>query len=520
MYENPTGVPLATTQELVRGNGAEVSSLDPHKAQRAPECNVLRDLMEGLVIQDAAGNAIPGAAASWEVQGDQRFEFTLRQDARWSNGDPVTAYDFEYSFRRLADPSTASPHAWYVERARIKNAREVISGAKDKSELGVTAVDARTLVLETDVPAPHLVQMLAHAAAYPVHKATVERWGDAWATPEHFVSNGAYALSGWSAAEGVVLVRNGNYWDDGSTLIDKVTYPAFESLGGEMDRFLSAGIHMTDGLPDEKFRWLARERPQCVAVSPDLCTYYFGFNTERPPFDDVRVRKALSYAIDRDIVSKALLGQGQQNAYGLTHRGIAGFSPDKPEYAALTQKERLVKARELLSDAGFTSGNPLRFTVLTSMDDNDERVAVAVQSFWAKSLGSLVAVELEAREWDAYLARSRRGDFDVRYARWRADYNEASAFLSMATAGSAVNCERYSSAAFDRAMHDAATVAKTVEERSQFYVIAEAQLAKDMPIAPVFEGVRSRLVSARVGGYPVGNPHGAVYSKDVCLVQG
>ncbi|MCB9542490.1 MAG: oligopeptide ABC transporter substrate-binding protein OppA [Myxococcales bacterium] len=520
MYQNPTGIPLATTQELVRGNGAAVSSLDPHKAERAPECNVLRDLMEGLVIQDAAGNAIPGAAESWEIQRDQRFEFNLRQDAKWSNGDPVTAYDFEYSFRRVADPSTASPHSWYVERARIKNARDVISGAKDKSELGVTAVDARTLVLETEVPAPHLVQMLAHAAAYPVHRATVERWGDAWVTPEHYVSNGAYALRGRSAAEGVVLVRNGNYWDDGSTLIDKVTYLAFESLSEEMDRFLSAGIHMTDGFPDEKFRWLLKEHPQSVAVSPYLCTSYFGFNNERPPFDDVRVRKALSYAIDRDIITKAVLGQGQQNAYGLTHRGIADFSPDKPEYAALTQAERVAKARELLSEAGFTSGSPLRFTVLSSMDDNDKRLAAAVQSLWARSLGSLVVVELEAQDWSAYLARSRRGDFDVRYASWRADYNEASAFLSMATAGSAVNCERYSSAAFDRAMNDAATRAKTAEERSPFYSIAEAQLVKDMPIAPVFEGVRSRLVNARVGGYPMGNPHGTVYSKDLCLMQG
>lgn len=520
MYKNPTGIPRATTQELVRGNGAGVSSLDPHKAERAPELDVLRDLMEGLVIQDAEGNAIPGAAESWEAQSDRRFEFEIRQDARWSNGDPVTAYDFEYSFRRVADPSTASPHSGYIERARIKNARDVISGARDKGELGVTAVDARTLVIETDAPTPHLVQMLTHAAAYPVHKATVEQWGEAWATPEHSVSNGAYALRDQSADEGVVLVRNGRYWDDGSTVIDKVTYLPFESVTEEMNRFSSGGIHMTDGLPDEKYRWLVKEHPQNVAVSPSLCTCYLGFNNERPPFDDVRVRKALSYAIDRDMITRALLGQGQQPAYGLTHRGVAGFSPEVPAYSKLTQAERVAKARELLSEAGFSSGKPLSFTVLSSTDDNDERIAAAVLSLWGRSLGSLVTVELESREWSAYLGRSKRGDFDVRCATWRADYNEASAFLSMAITGSASNCERYSSAAFDKAMSDAVTLAKTAAERNPFYAAAEAQLAKDMPIAPVFECVRSRLVSARVGGYPVGNPYGNVYTKDVYLVQG
>ena len=170
-----------------------------------------------------------------------------------------------------------------------------------------------------------------------------------------------------------------------------------------MNRFLSGEIHMTDELPDEQFKRLVRDYPQNVAVNPWLCTYYYGFNNKRPPFNDVRVRKALSYTIDRDIVTKAILGQGQLPAYGLTHSGITGFSPDAPEYAKMTQKERVAKAKELLAEAGFNASNPLDFTLLYNTDDNHKKIAVAVQSMWKKSLGRFVNVELENQEWKTYL---------------------------------------------------------------------------------------------------------------------
>ena len=515
----PAGTELAKKQEFVRGNGAEVASLDPHKTEGVPESNVLRDLMEGLVIQDAMGKTIPGAAESWTTEDNKTFTFKIRKDAKWSNGDPVTAYDFEYSFKRAADPATASPYAWYIEYTKMKNAKDVISGKKDKDELGVKAVDAQTLVLETEIPLPHLVKMLAHTTMYPVHKATVEKYGDSWTKPEHYVSNGAYKLKDWVVNEKIVAERNKNYWDNSHTVIDKVTYLPIESQNAEMNRFLSGEIHMTDELPDEQFKRLVRDYPQNVAVNPWLCTYYYGFNNKRPPFNDVRVRKALSYTIDRDIVTKAILGQGQLPAYGLTHSGITGFSPDAPEYAKMTQKERVAKAKELLAEAGFNASNPLDFTLLYNTDDNHKKIAVAVQSMWKKSLGRFVNVELENQEWKTYLESSKHGDFDVRRAGWCADYNEASTFLSVAMTDNGSNDQKYSSAIYDKAMNDAVNVAKTDEERNQFYAIAEAQLAKDMPIAPIYQYVKSRLVSAQIGGYPEKNPQDNVYSKDLYLIK-
>ncbi len=479
----PAGVNLADVQELVRGNGTEVASLDPHKVEGVPESHVLRDLLEGLVIQDAAGNTIAGTAESWSTDDNKTFTFKIRKDAKWSNGDPVTAHDFEYSFKRAADPATASPYAWYIEYTKMLNAKDIIAGKKSSSELGVKAVDDHTLVLETEVPLPYFVKMLAHTTMYPVHKATIEKFGDSWTKPGNFVGNGAYTLTDWVVNEKIVLERNSNYWDNADTAIDKVTFLPIENQNAEMNRFLSGEIDITYEVPNEQYRRLAKQYPENVVVSPNLCTYYYGFNTQKAPFDDVRVRKALSYTIDRDIVTKAILGQGQKPAYALTHSGITGFSPDLPEYAKMSQKEREAKAKELLTEAGFGEGKPLDFTLLYNTSENHKKIAVAIQSMWKKSLGGFVKVELENQEWKTYLDNSKQGNFDVRRAGWCADYNEASTFLSIAETENGSNDQKYSSKIYDDAMKKAATEAKSDEERNALYAIAEAQLAKDMPIA-------------------------------------
>lgn len=513
----PAGTKLAEKQELVRGNGTEVASLDPHKVEGVPESHVLRDLMEGLVIQDGPGNTIPGAAESWTTEDNQTFTFKIRKDAKWSNGDPVTAYDFEYSFKRAADPATASPYAWYIEYTKMKNAKDIIAGKKDASELGVKAVDDHTLVLETEVPLPYFVKMMAHTTMYPVHKATVEKFGSNWTKPGNFVGNGAYVLSDWVVNEKIVLERNTNYWDNKDTVIDKVTFLPIENQNAEMNRFLSGEIHLTYEVPNEQFRRLSKDYPENVVVSPNLCTYYYGFNTQRPPFDDVRVRKALSYTIDRDIITKAILGQGQKPAFALTHSGITGFAPEAPEYSELSQKERIAKAKELLEEAGFDQGKPLDFTLLYNTSENHKKIAVAVQSMWKKSLGGFVNVKLENQEWKTYLDNSKQGNFDVRRAGWCADYNEASTFLAIAMTENGSNDQKYSSDVFDKAMNDAVNVAKTEGERNKFYAIAEAQLAQDMPIAPIYQYVQPRLVSTAVGGYPDQNPQDNIYSKDMYI---
>ncbi|SDG75046.1 oligopeptide transport system substrate-binding protein [Vibrio xiamenensis] len=511
----PAGTKLAKVQELVRGNGTEVASIDPQKTEGVPESNVIRDLLEGLVNQDANGNTIPGVAESWETKDNKTFIFHLRHNAKWSNGDPVTAADFVYSFKRAVDPATASPYSWYLEMTTMVNAADIIAGKKDKETLGVKALDDYTLQINLETPVPYFVKMMGHTTVKPVHKATVEKWGDEWTKPEHFVGNGAFVLDNWVVNERMELKRNPNYWDNEHTVLNKVTYLPIENQVSEMNRFLSGEIQITNELPLEHFKRLEKEHPESVQVKGNLCTYYYGFNNKKAPFDDVRVRKALSYAIDRDIITGAILGQGQKPAYFLTPEITAGFNPVMPAYGKLTQKERVAEAKKLLAEAGFDKSHPLKFTLLYNTSENHKKIATAIQSMWKKSLG--VDISLENQEWKTFLDTRRDGNYDVTRAGWCGDYNEASTFLSLMQSNNSSNDQKYHSAEYDAVM-DKAMNATSDEERSKLYTEAEKLLARDMPIAPIYQYVTSRLVSPTVGGYPAKNAEDKIYAKDLYII--
>ncbi len=514
--EVPAGVKLADKQELVRGNGTEVATIDPHKSQGVPESHVIRDLLEGLVSQDADGNTIPGVAERWETSDNKTFTFYLREDAKWSNGDPVVAEDFVYSFQRAVDPNTASPYSWYMEYTKMKNAKAIIAGEADKSTLGVKALDDRTLVVELDSAVPYFVMMMGHTTTKPVHKATVEKYGDQWTKPENFVGNGAFVVDKWVVNERLVLKRNGQYWNDDKTVLNKVTFLPIENQVSEMNRFLAGEIDFTNELPLEHYKRLTKEHPESVSVVGNLCTYYYLFNTKKAPFDDVRVRQAISYTIDRNIVANAIMGQGQKPAYFLTPEITAGFEPEMPMYGKMSQKERNAEAQRLLEEAGYGKDNPLNFSLLYNTSENHKKVAVALGSMWKKSLG--VNVTLENQEWKTYLSTKDSGDFQVARAGWCGDYNEASSFLTLMKSGNTTGGIHYDSKAYDDLMEKAIT-SKSEAERTALYAEAEKLMAKDMPIAPIYQYVKSRLLSPKVGGFPANNPEEKIYSKDLYIIE-
>ncbi|MBA5761780.1 oligopeptide ABC transporter substrate-binding protein OppA [Vibrio sp. 404] len=514
--EVPAGVQLADKQELVRGNGTEVATIDPHKSQGVPESHVIRDLLEGLVNQDADGNTIPGAAESWETTDNQTYTFHIRKDATWSNGDPVTAQDFVFSFQRLVDPNTASPYSWYMEYTKMKNAKAIIAGKADKETLGVKALDDKTLVVELDSPVPYFVMMMGHQSTSPVHQATVEKYGDQWTKPEHFVGNGAYTVDKWVVNERLVLKRNEKYWDNDKTVINQVTFLPIENQVSEMNRFLSGEIDFTMELPVEHFKRLQKEHPESVSVVGNLCTYYYLFNTKKAPFDDVRVRKAISYAIDRNVVTDLILAQGQKPAYFLTPEITAGFDPEAPAYGQMTQKERNAEAARLLAEAGYGKDNPLSFSLLYNTSENHKKIAVALGSMWKKTLG--LNVTLENQEWKTYLSTKDSGNFEVARAGWCGDYNEASSFLTLMKSGNTTGGIHYDSKAYDQVM-EKAIQATSEEERTALYREAEIMLANDMPLAPIYQYVKSRLLSQKVGGFPDGNAEEKIYSKDLYIIK-
>ncbi|HAS6548164.1 TPA: oligopeptide ABC transporter substrate-binding protein OppA [Vibrio parahaemolyticus] len=510
----PNGVQLAAEQHLVRANDAEAATLDPAKAEGLPEMHVIRDLFEGLVIQDRDGNIIPGVAESWETKDNLTFVFHLRKDAKWSNGEPVTADDFVYSLRRAVDPKTASPNVWYLKLTKIKNIADVAEGKKPLDDLGIVAVDKYTLRFELDSQVPYFVAMTGHTSMMPVHQATVENRDKPWSDPDQFVSNGAFTLDKWVVNERIELVKNPNYWDSADTYLNKVTYIPFENQNASINRYAVGEVDITSDVPTHMAQKLKQDYKQAYTVVPLLCTYYYAFNTTRPPFDDVRVRQAVSYSIMRDVITNGVTQVGNLPAYTFAHQYTAGFDATPPEYSKWSQQHRDEKARQLLKEAGYSQDKPLDFKLLYNTSEANKSIAVAIASMLHKNLGA--NVELENQEWKSYLVARKQGNFDIMRASWCGDYNEASTFLSLLRSGSSGNFARYSSQAYDNVMNSA--LAATDEKARQgFYDQAEQLLAADMPIAPIYYYMQARLVRPTVGGFAKNNVEGRIYSKDLYI---
>ncbi len=489
-------------------------TLDPAKAEGIYELNVQRDLFEGLVTTGPNGEIRPAVAERWDNQDNKVYTFYLRKNAKWSNGEPVTAGDFVYAFRRVVDPKTGSPYSWYLDTPGIVNASAIIRGKLKPEELGVKAIDDHTFQVTLESPLSYFVSMMAHSTVYPEPQKVIEKYGDKWTQPGNLVGNGAYSLKEWVVNEKIVLERSKSYWDDAHTTINKVTYLPIQSQHADMNRYLAGEVDMTYETPIEQFKRMKQDRPDEVRVTGYVGTYYYDFNTKKKPFDDVRVRKALANAIDRAVIADAVMGQGQKPAYGLVPEFVDGFVPEVPAYAKLSQVQRNEEAKKLLKAAGFDGAHPLKFELLYNTSENHKKVAVAIASMWKKTLG--VEVALVNQEWKSYLETKSSGDFDVVRAGWMADYNEASSMLDLKQTTHGNNDGKYSNPKFDELMAKSREVADA-EERNRLYAQAEAILVEDMPIANIYQYVAARLVKPYVGGYP-NNPLDNLYTKDMYII--
>ncbi len=513
----PEGVKLAKKQTLVRNNGAEPKSLDPHKNEGVPESNLTRDQFEGLVNIDGNGDIYPGVAESWENDDYRVWRFNLRKDAKWSNGDPVTAHDFVYSWKRLVDPKTASPYASYLQYAHVANVDDIVNGKADPDTLGVKALDDYTFEITLSEPIPYIDKLVGHTSTYPVHPATVEKYGNQWTSPKNFVGNGAYKVKNWVVNERIDLERNDLYWDNANTVIDNVTFLAVSSDVTDVNRYRSGEIDMTNNaIPIDLFARLKRDLPEELKISPSLCTYYYEINNQKPPFTDARVREAIKLALDRDIIANKVMGQGQMPAFGLTPPSTVDMAVVEPEWFSWTQKERNEKARQLLEEAGYNQKNPLTFTLLYNTSEGHRKIAIAAASILKQNAG--VEVKLENQEWKTYLDSKRQGDYEIARAGWCADYNEPSSFLNIMLSTSSNNTAHYKSEAFDKAMRGSIT-AQSPEERVKAYQNSEKAMDQDSAIVPIYYYVSPRLVKPYVGGYSTNNPLGSVYTKDLYIIE-
>lgn len=507
-----TGETLATDQTFTYRVGDESPSIDPGLVEDVDGSDVVRDLFEGLYNQDAAGNLVPGVALRHEVSDDGLvYTFTLRDNAKWSNGDPVTAGDFVYAWQRAASPELASPYSWYIDLMSIENGGDVIAGDMDPSKLGVTAIDDTTLEVRLSQPLPYFPQMVTHSTTFPVPRATVEAYGSDWVLPENMVSNGAYVLTEFVPQEKLVRSRNPMYWDNENTILETVTKLVISDENVALTRYLAGELDRTD-VPAGQFPRLSAQYPEQAVSVPQACSYYYMFNLRDgapEELQDPNVRKALSLAVDRDIIVENVLAGGQKPAYTFTHWATAGFETPNIPMASMTQAERNALAQELLTEAGYGSDNPLSIDLIYNTNEAHKSVAIAISQMWKQTLG--VETTLANQEWQTFLEARSNGDFDVARGGWCADYNEASTFLDLMQSGSGYNDSKYNNAEVDALLAEA----RTANNPQANYDRVEEFIAQDTPIIPIYHYAAVDMLAENLEGWPYENFQQSWYSKDL-----
>ena len=510
-----SGVELAARQVLHRGNGAEPQSLDPHKSEGVPESNLQRDIFEGLANDSPDEGVVPGAARAWEISEDGLvYVFHMRENGRWSNGDPVTAHDFVYGLRRSVDPTTLSNYS--IMLRPIVNSEQIIAGELSPDSLGVRALDDMTLEIRLNGPTPYFLGVLTHSASYPVHRTSIEQYGDRWARPGRLVSNGAYRLRDWVMQSHIVLERNEHYWDNDNTTIDEVWYYPIENQSTELQRYRAHALDMTYDLPFRQLSWIRQNLPDELMISEYLGIYYFGLNVTREPFkDNVKLRRALNLAVDREILTRQVTTAGEIPAYGWVPNA-ANYEQYTPEWADWTQQERVAEARRLYAAAGYSVDQPLRLQILYNTHENHRTISVAISSMWNEALG--IETELVNEEWKVFLeTRRTKQSTQVFRAGWIGDYNDAFTFAEMMHSDSGLNDSGWSNARYDELLA-LASQEGDMERRAAYLREAERVLIDDVPLIPVYFYVTKRLVKPWVGNY---RPHiqDVVYSKDLKILK-
>ena len=484
-------------QVLNLGNGSEPKDLDPHTVTGIPEFQIIQNLFEGLVGKDPKTlEPTPGVAESWKLSKDGKvYTFKLRKNAKWSNGEPVTASDFIYSWKRLLDPKTASEYAY--QGYYLKGGRDFNQGKmKDPGQLGIKSTDPLTLEVTLENPTPYFLSLLYHHSLYPVHQATVEKHGMRWTRPENLVSNGPFRLKKWQMNQVITLERNPEYWDASNVKLEAVNFFAVEKVETEEKMFLVKKLHATASIPTEKVPFWMKDTSGVFRRHPYLGTYFYWINVNRAPLNNPLVRKALALSIDREKLAKFVLKGGQAPSESFTPPGTGGF---KPESRLPKDLSRLTEAKKLLAQAGFPEGKGLPpIEILYNTSEGHKKIAEAIQEMWSENLG--VKATLYNQEWKVFLDTQHSKNYMVSRAGWIADYNDPNTFLDMLTTGNGNNHAGWSNPDYDALIHQAAKELKP-KKRYELFQKAEEILLRELPVIPLYVYTRLYLLSPDVQGW-------------------
>ncbi len=472
---------------LLLGNGAEPKALDPHVVQSVGDSGILRALYEGLCTYHPSDDSIhnPGVAERWVPNDDfTEWTFHLRKDARWSNGDPVTAHDFVYSYHRVLNPEMAAPYAsmlYFLKNGKAFNEGDIT----DFEQVGVVAAGDHTLVCTLEDPAPYLPDVVKHTTWYPVHRPTIEKFGawtdqfSKWQRPGNHVGNGAFKLDSWRINESVRVVPNPHYWDAANVKLKGINFYPLDNNFTEERAFRDGLIHKTYIIPPSLIDYHKEKNPDITHIDVYAGIYFFRCNVTRPPLDNKYLRKALACAIDRDTIVKYVMMGGQQPASGFTPPSDAGYKP--PEVVQFD----VGKAKEFLALAGYTSGSQVPpFEILINTSEQHKAIAEAVQDMWKKHLG-ISGISISNQEWKVFQQTTKDLKYQVSRAGWIGDYVDPTTFLGMWRTGDSNNETGWSSPGYDRLYKDAARLSDT-RARYEKLREAEALLLDELPVLPVY----------------------------------
>ena len=505
--ENISPVDSGLEQQIYHhGNGSEPQGIDPHIVTGVPEHHILISLCEGLTIPNpnpaGSDGYIPGTAESWTISDDgKEYIFKLNKNAKWSNGDPVTADDFVWSWKRILTASLGSqyPDMLYY----LVGAYEYHNGEIDNfDEVGIKALDSHTLKVNLKNPTPFFIGLLSHYSTWPVHKETVLKHGDIddrngeWTRPGNFVCNGPFQLKTWELNNKIVVEKNPHYYDASMVRLNEIHYYPVSNVMTEDRMFRAGQLHLTSSMPTQKCPIYIEEKNPNLKIDPYMGTYFYRINTENETLSDVRVRKALAYSIDRQLLVDKVTQCGQIPAYSFTPPGSNGYQPSTEiPYDP-------VLAKQLLAEAGYSSDNPFpKLEILFNTNEGHRKVALAIQQMWQNELG--IEVELVNQDWKVYLSREMVGDFQISRAGWIGDYEDPNTFLDLMRPNRGNNKTGWENMDFDALVEEANTI-NDQEKRYELLNEAEKILIDNMPIIPLYTYVRVYQLSSDVKGF---NPH-------------
>jgi oligopeptide transport system substrate-binding protein len=497
--ETPAIAGIAS-QTLLIGNYAEPADLDPQLIYAYTDSNITYALFEGLTwIDEESGQPIPAAAQSWQVSADGLvYTFHLRPEGRWSNGEPVTAADFVYSFHRILLPSLGVQYAYMLWP--IKHARDFNSGQlKDFSAVGVQAVDPLTLRVTLERPTAYLPALAAHNTWMPVPRATVEKFGridqrgSAWTRAGNLVGNGPFLLTEWRPNGRVVVTKNPHYWDAAHVRLNRIIFFPIENDETEDLNFRAGQLHMTFNVPISRVGMYRQETPRRLRADPWLASYFLLFNTTRAPLNNPKVRRALAQGLDRTAIARDVLNSTRTPAYNLTPPNCAGFT------ARAGIPDDVPAAQRLLAEAGYPGGRGLPvFEALTYTDSIKVRVMEAIQAMWRKNLG--VRIEILPVEQKTLFQDEQSHNFSIGFAGWGADYADPSSFLDQYVTGGGNNWTGWGDPDYDRLIAAAQTTPDQARRYEDFQK-AEAILSQQVPLVPLYDDTHTYLLHPAVRGW-------------------